>query len=83
MRRFLAAGAVLAIGLTTSGCAVVAGPYDPYYPGYRVVAPTIYPAPYYVRPWTPADQLGAIEQQRWQRWYSCQQYYGNYGRCAY
>lgn len=84
MRRILAVAAVVAIASTTAGCAVHAGPHDPYYQGhYRVIqGPTIYPTPYH-RPWTHADRQSVHDQQRWNRWYSCQRYYGNHGRCAH
>lgn len=85
MKRIFALGAVAVMALSIGGCAVHAGPHDPYRHGhYRVIqGPTIYPTPYHQRPWTHADRQAWQEQQRWNRWYSCQRHYGNRGSCAY
>lgn len=83
MKRILAAGAIVAVALSASGCAVHHGPHDPYYQGHHraIQGPTIYPTPYH-RPWSHADRQSVHEQHQWHRWYSCQRYYGDRGRCV-
>lgn len=65
--------------MSLGGCAVYTNP--PYAYSAPVPAVTVYQRPYY--PSYHYDYDGYARQRRWQRWYDCQRYYGNHGRCVY
>lgn len=90
MRRALV---ISALALTTALGGCVAAPYGYYGPSGAVViqnpppavvvqGPTIYPPQYRYRPWTYNDYRVYQDQQRFQNWYRCKQYYGNNAYCG-